>query len=179
MDKKADIKIPTETLVGIIVFIVVLIGIFIPLFMGAYNFFFGSKVSELSINNFERLSSEVGSVINAEGNVNSSIIVSFDDTVRVVGFGYDCDKDHDTDCPIMGDFYLLKSKKCGINEACFCYYDSKDSEFEKALGCVAYAKNAVFSMDGSKDFTVFFETKKLLIEKTESNGVATVKFSYA
>jgi hypothetical protein len=177
MDKKADIKIPTETLIGIIIFVVVLLGIFVPLFIGAYNFFFGSKVSELSINNFERLSSEIGNVINADGDVNSSIVVSFDDTVRVVGFGYDCDKDYDPDCPSMNGVYLLKSKKCGINEACFCYYDSKDKKFEKALGCVAYAKNAVFSMDGSKEFTVYFESKKLLIEKTESNGIVTVKFS--
>jgi len=195
MNKKADIKIPTETLVGIIVFIVVLLGIFVPLFIGAYNFFFGSKVSELSINNFDRISAEIGNAVNAEGNVNASLVISFDESIRIAAFNYDCNTNQDPDCPqIKEKVYLIKPKKCGISEACICYYGKSDGNFEKALSCASYGKNTVFSADvnseissaysgdfsTAKDFIMEPEadsgTSKISIEKTESNGVTKIFF---
>jgi hypothetical protein len=184
MDRKADLKIPTETLIGIVIFVIILLGVFLPLFIAGYNFFFGGKVSELSKNNYDRLSNSVLAFVNSNDN-SSDIVVSFDGSMSILGFNYNCDKDKDPDCPKIGSDYLLKPKLCGVNRACLCYY--KNANFDKPISCTDLNKNVVFAVaDGTKDFSsggfIFmpgasYGTNDIMMSKSEVNGELTVSFS--
>ncbi len=198
MNKKG-IKIPTETVIGLAIFAVILLGIFTPLFGGIYDFFFGSKVSELSKNNFDRLSTNVDELIRSEEELTSSLIVSFDNSVKVVAYSYDCNDKFDNDCPSSRtvDDFLPKPLLCGLQESCLCYFKQNDRRFEDPIDCVGYNKKVVFVVN--KDLTKFFSNAKdykssgnlnfilyptsdfgsqeFMINKKESNEIITLTFS--
>ena len=113
----------------------------------------------------------------------SSLIVSFDRTVQIAGFGYDCDNDKDQDCPSLD---VVKPKKCNLNEGCLCYFEQDDTSLRDPVDCVNFGK-VIFDSQAdmknviSRNFRLVpdenFGARKYFVEKFESNGVITIKFS--
>jgi len=194
MNKKG-VKIPVETLIGISIFIVVLLFVFIPIFGAVYSFWFGNDISSLSKNNFKILHNGIKDLVNGDDS-SSSLVLSFDDTVQVVGFDYDCDKNKDGDCPSLE---VVKPSKCELDKACLCYFNGDDIKLKKPVSCKNFNEKVVFVV--KKDATVGFRrgdniansedmkfwlspsnsgnfgTRGYLVNKSESNGVITLSFS--
>jgi hypothetical protein len=204
MNKKAVMHIPTETLMGIAVLVIVILLVFLPLFSNIYNYFFGSKVTKLSENNFGRLSATVKYVVDSKSdNFSTSDIFSFDNPAVVIGFNSKCSYlDNDPECPKSScsdsnyDKFISKPKKCAQDSGCICLFAELKVD-EPPVKCTSFGNNVIFvsdkdftssfasdSVPGFKNLVVYgecgsfkFNPQEIFIKKSVVNGVNYIFFT--